>query len=114
MVFPISFRSLKEINQTPELDFNCQEKHDPHTLSIHPETNLFQKCYSARSSYDRRNRYSQIEESMGGSSRTSQAAPDDRHNDVHVWQLAPNLQYHDGNYGIQESYHGNVGYEPGV
>jgi hypothetical protein len=37
---------------------------------------------------------------MGSGTGTSQAAAHDRNNDVHVRKLSPNLQHHDGGYGV--------------
>jgi len=39
---------------------------------------------------------------VGARSRTCQTTPDERDHDVHVRQLTPDLQYHDGFHAVQE------------
>lgn len=43
---------------------------------------------------------------MGAGSGAGQGAPDERHHDVHVGKLTPNLQHHDGLHALQEPHTG--------
>lgn len=51
----------------------------------------------------RRNRYPQIEKSMGSSPCAIQTSPHECGHDVHVRQQSSDLQHHDGFYALQGS-----------
>ena len=62
----------------------------------------------------RRNGHIKAKESLGDRACASQATTHDRDHDVHVRELFTDIQYNDGGYGVQESYHGISSYESGV
>lgn len=51
---------------------------------------------------------------MGTRPRARQSSSHERHHDVHVRQLAPDIQHHDGVYAVQESNHWHTLHERGV
>ena len=52
-----------------------------------------------------RNRYLEDQKVLGARHSASEAATNECHHDVHVWQLAPNIQHYDGVYAIQEPHY---------
>lgn len=67
-----------------------------------------------KASLRRGERHAQSEEGLGGRPRPRQGPPHDRHYDVHVRQLAADLQHHDGLHGLQEPHRRPDEHEPGL
>lgn len=60
------------------------------------------RTHPPQSAHTRGNGHIKIKKGLGASNSTSQATPHERNRNVHVRQLAPNLQYHDGVHAVQE------------
>lgn len=62
----------------------------------------------------RRDGYPEAQEGLGSRTGSCQGSAHDRHHDVHVGQLTPDLQYHDGFHGFQEPSDGSREHESGI
>lgn len=60
---------------------------------------------------DRGNRHAEAEKVLGTRPRACQSLAHERNHDVHVGQLAADIQHNDGLHAVQEPYHGHLYYE---
>ena len=61
-----------------------------------------------------RNRHPQAEEILGTRPRARQSLAHERNHDVHVRQLAADIQHNDGLHAVQEPHHGHLHHERSV